>query len=82
LKGEDKVRTWLVDIRKAVGLTQKVVAEKIGVAQPSYCTIERGDTRPSVETAKKIAAVLGFEWTRFFEEGGQEDQGIGRAGGP
>ncbi len=63
------MRAWLIDARKANGLTQKAVAEKVGVAQPSYCAIEKGGTRPSVATAKKIAAVLGFDWTKFFEEG-------------
>lgn len=30
--------------------------------------IELGERRPSVEVAKKIAAVLGFDWTRFYED--------------
>jgi transcriptional regulator with XRE-family HTH domain len=30
--------------------------------------IELGERRPSVEVAKKIAAVLFFDWTLFFED--------------
>lgn len=65
------VRKWLIDARKANGLSQKAVAELVGIAQPSYCTIEKGETNPSVSTAKKIAAVLGFDWVKFFEDIGQ-----------
>lgn len=61
-------RDWLIAIRKERGLSQKYVSEQIGLAQPSYCTIENGKTRPAVETAKAIAQVLGFDWTRFYEE--------------
>jgi len=30
--------------------------------------IENGNANPSVKVAKKIAAVLGFDWTRFYDE--------------
>jgi len=30
--------------------------------------IENGNANPSVKVAKKIAAVLGFDWTRFYED--------------
>lgn len=59
---------WLVTIRKERGLSQKYVAEQVRIAQPSYCTIEKGKTRPAVETAKAIASILGFDWTRFYDE--------------
>lgn len=63
------MRKWLIDMRDAAGLSQKTVAERVGVSQPSYCNIENGERRPSVETAKAIATVLGFDWTRFYDEG-------------
>lgn len=62
------MRGWLITIREERGVTQKYVSEQVGIAQPSYCTIEKGTTSPSVNTAKRIAAVLGFDWTRFYEE--------------
>ncbi len=61
------MRNWLIAIREEKGLSQKFVAEKVGIKPPSYCTIEKGRTSPTVETAKKIGAVLGFDWTRFYE---------------
>lgn len=66
-------RDWLIAIRKSLGLSQKYVSEQIGLAQPSYCTIEKGKTNPTVETAKAIAKVLGFEWTRFYDH---EDKAV------
>lgn len=62
------VRQWLKDSRNDRNLTQKEVAELVGIAQPSYHLIESGENTPSVETAKKIAQVLGFDWTAFFPD--------------
>ena len=59
------MRDWLVILR--AGRSQSKVAKEIGIAQSTYASIETGYRTPSVETAKKIADVLGFPWTRFFE---------------
>lgn len=59
---------WLKAIREEKGFTQEEVARKIGTSQPTYCNIESGARNPSVKTAKQIAATLGFNWTRFFED--------------
>lgn len=60
-----QLRDWLVTLR--AGRSQSKVAKEIGIAQSTYASIETGYRTPSVETAKKIADVLGFPWTRFFE---------------
>lgn len=58
-------------IRETRGLTQKqVVSETEGITRSGYANIEGGTRRPSVAVAKRIAAVRGFEWTRFFEDEG------------
>ena len=59
------MRDWLVTLR--AGRSQSKVAKEIGIAHSTYASIETGYRTPSVETAKKIADVLGFPWTRFFE---------------
>ncbi len=61
------MRDWLVAIRKEAGVTQKRVSEQSGISQSSYCDIEKGEINPAVKTAKAIAGVLGFDWTRFYE---------------
>ena len=59
---------WLKHIRIDADMTQIEVAERVGISQQMYWMIENGERRPSVETAKKIAAVLGFNWTEFFPD--------------
>ena len=59
---------WLKAIRAKSCMTQKEVADASGITQPAYNMIENSNMNPSVETAKAIAKVLGFNWTRFFEE--------------
>ena len=54
--------------RKKKLLTQQQLAELVGVDRTLISKIESGAATPSVTTAKKIAAVLGFNWTRFFED--------------
>lgn len=61
---------WLVKARGK--RTQQSVADAVGMSQSGYASIETGARRPSVDTAKRIAAVLGFQWTRFFEEEKEE----------
>ena len=60
------MRKWLIELRK--GYSQTQIAEAVGISQQMYSAIELGERRPSVEVAKKIAAVLGFHWTKFFED--------------
>jgi putative transcriptional regulator len=62
------LRTWLKDIRAKKKLTQQEVANAANVDVTMISKIELGERRPSVEVAKKIASVLGFNWTRFFED--------------
>jgi putative transcriptional regulator len=69
------LRKWLIDIRN--GRAQAQIAEAAGISQQMYSAIELGERRPSVDVAKKIAAVLGFKWTRFFED---EDEELTKTG--
>ena len=58
--------------RTEKNLTMRQVGENAGITESYYSMIENGDRRPSVETAKKIAAVLGFDWTLFYEDESQK----------
>jgi putative transcriptional regulator len=59
-------RKWLVDLRG--DRTQEDIATDAGISRVLYTLIETGARNPSVTTAKKIAAVLGFTWTLFFDD--------------
>ena len=63
------MRTWLKELRlKSRSMTQKQLATLVGISRTMITEIENGNANPSVEVAKRIAAVLGFDWTRFFED--------------
>ena len=62
----------LKEKRIEAGLTQAELAEKVGVNQPQICKIERGESRPDVLTAKRIAKVLNIDWTEFFNDDPEE----------
>lgn len=61
------MREWLIEARKKKGLTQVEVATKSGISRQYYNFIENGERNCPVDTAKKIAQVLDFSWTKFFE---------------
>ena len=58
-------RTWLIELRDKG--SQLEIAEAAGISQNFYSWIEKGKRTPRPDVAKKIAVVLKFEWTRFYE---------------
>lgn len=62
------MREWLVDARKKKGLTQAEISRRIQVSQVAYFWYEHGRCAPKPATAKRIASVLGIDWTRFYDE--------------
>ncbi|MFA0815990.1 MAG: helix-turn-helix transcriptional regulator [Anaerofustis sp.] len=68
------MREWLKTVREKKGFSQLGLANKADIAPSHYNMIETGNRRPSVEVAKRIADVLGFEWTRFFENKESEEE--------
>ena len=52
--------------REELGITQKELAEKIGISQSFLCDIEMGRSKPSIDTALKIAEALDIEDIKFF----------------
>lgn len=58
---------WLKEFREEKGLTTYEVAEKIGISQSLYSSIENGARGVTVKNAQKIGQFYGFSWTKFFE---------------
>ena len=54
--------------RRERGMTQTELAKAVGSGQSSIARFEKGQLTPKPHTAQKIAAVLGFSWTEFYEE--------------
>lgn len=54
----DKFNENLKKARIQKGITQKELAEKIGVAKSTYSLYESGNREPNVQNIKKIADIL------------------------
>ena len=48
-------------IRRAADMTQKELAEKVGIAQKAVCGYETGQNSPSLPMLERLAAALGCE---------------------
>lgn len=62
------MRKWLKEIRASKGITQSEAAVICGISQSYYAAVEVDTRNVPVPTAKKIAAALGFDWQRFYED--------------
>ena len=58
----------IINERKKQNITQKRLAEKTGLSQSNISNIEKGSTRPTIETLIKIADALGKRLNISFEE--------------
>ena len=61
MKREKKMKIFqerLKQERKALKLTQRDFAQKLGITQPSYIRYENGTSQPTLETLVAIADVL------------------------
>ena len=54
-------------IREEQSMSQKELADKIGVSQQFLCDIEHGRRKPSIDTAIKIAEVLNITDIKSFD---------------
>lgn len=50
----------LVSLRKALGLSQADVAERLGLTQPTIAAFERYDSDPKLSTIRRYAQVVGL----------------------
>ena len=64
----NKKRLWLISFRKKAGLTQQEVSKLCDITQQAYGQYETGQRRPNPENCKKIAKILNFKWTKFYDE--------------
>lgn len=51
-------QTRLLELRKSEHLTQKEMANKLGITQPSYIRYENGTSEPTLETLARIADIF------------------------
>ena len=61
------MRIWLKEVRKSNNISISVSTERSGITTSYYNMIEAGTRNPSVPLAQRIAELLSFDWTLFFE---------------
>lgn len=61
-------RDWMRQRRKELELTQVQLSAKANVSIRSISHAEMGVRNPEVPIAKRLAAVLDEDWTKFYEE--------------
>jgi transcriptional regulator with XRE-family HTH domain len=66
---EGKIRmSALKFLREQKHMSQKELADALGVQPTSISRYERGVRKLSVEKAKRIAEILGVDWTCLYNE--------------
>jgi DNA-binding XRE family transcriptional regulator len=73
------VAVQLIGYRSDNGLSQRRLAERLGVSQPRVVELESGEKNPQIETLVKIAAKTGLEFAIDIVPIGQEPTLVGKA---
>ena len=63
----DQIKPILVGFRKSNGLSQKALAEKLGITQQSYQTLESAPQKVTIERLFKVLAILDIK-LQFVEK--------------
>lgn len=68
VESHDKLMEDLVAMRKRHRLTQEVVAERMGVSQPSVAAFERYDANPTLSSIRRYALAVGASITHVIDD--------------
>lgn len=63
-----EIREEILALRRENHLTQKELSEKAGITQANLSNIEKGLSKPSIESLKKIADATGTRLVVAFNE--------------
>jgi len=66
------IAVQLIGYRADRGLSQRELAERLGVSQPRVVELESGEKNPQIETLVKIAAATGLEFAIDIAPVGRE----------
>ena len=61
-----KIGKYIASKRKSLGMTQKQLAEKLGMSDKSVSKWERGVCLPDVSFYKELCSILGISLNEFF----------------
>ena len=76
MKGEDDVAKNLAikAARAQKDMTQKVLAEKVGVSRQTMNAIEQGEYNPTIRLCRKICRVLEKSLDELFWEDNEDEE--------
>ena len=63
----EQIKPILVGFRKSNGLSQKALAEKLGISQQSYQTLESAPQKVTIERLFKVLSILDIK-LQFVEK--------------
>ena len=73
------VAVELIRYRSENGLSQRALAEQLGVSQPRVVELESGEKNPQFETLAHIVAVTCIEFAISLAPSGEEHRLVGKA---
>ncbi len=66
LEPEFAIVQAIIDARVSVGLTQKQLSERTGIAQSDISKLESGNANPSLRTLQRLASGMGMKMKLEF----------------
>lgn len=73
------VAEWLNGARRSAGLTQRQLAERSGLPQPTIARIEAGKQMPRADTLDRLLRACGWELDMTLRRGQGEDRSLIRS---
>jgi ribosome-binding protein aMBF1 (putative translation factor) len=73
------VAVEVIRYRSQNGLSQRALAEQLGVSQPRVVELESGEKNPQFETLAHIVAVTGIELAISLTRSGEDHKLVGKA---
>ncbi|MBQ7720249.1 MAG: helix-turn-helix transcriptional regulator [Clostridia bacterium] len=67
LEPEFAIIQAIIDARKNIGLTQKELSERTGIAQGDISKLENGSANPSLRTLRRLASGMNMRLRLVFE---------------
>lgn len=61
-------REWLIKARNDLGMSQLDIAKELEITQQAILNWENGLRTPKPKLARKLAKILNFDWTKFYED--------------
>ena len=71
-----RVAEWVNGARRSAGLTQRELAARSGVPQPTIARIESGKQMPRADTLDKLLKACGWELDMVLRRGEGEDRSL------